>query len=151
VRLVGAGPEQPALERLGQQLGLGQRLSILPLVPSTEMPRAMTAFDAFVLPSRSRPNWKEQFGRVLVEAMACGVPVVGSTCGEVPNVIGDAGLVFEEEDAAALAQHLRRLYADAPLRADLARRGRERVLAQYTQRRVADETVAVYEQVMGEG
>ena len=46
-----------------------------------------------MLPSLTRPNWKEQFGRVLVEAMACGVPVVGSDSGEIPRVIGEAGLV----------------------------------------------------------
>ncbi len=151
VRLVGAGPEQKALERLGKQLGLGQRLSIAPLVPSTQMPRALAGFDCLVLASRSRPNWKEQFGRVLVEAMACGVPVVGSTCGEVPHVIADAGLVFPEEDVAALARHLRALSDDAQrtLRADLAGRGRARVLAHYTQRQVAVDTVSVYKEVMG--
>jgi glycosyltransferase involved in cell wall biosynthesis len=149
VRLVGAGPEQPALQRLGERLGLGKRLSIVPLVPSTEMPRALAGFDCLVLPSRSRPNWKEQFGRVLIEAMACGVPVVGSTCGEVPNVIGDAGLVFPEEDVAALASHLRSLRDDTALRASLAARGRTRVLERYTQKRVADETISVYTEVMG--
>ena len=150
VRLVGAGPERPALERLAAQLGLGTRLSLQPLVPSIEMPRAFAALDCLVLPSRSRPNWKEQFGRVLIEAMACGVPVVGSTCGEVPNVIGDAGLVFPENDVAALAAHLRALCADPTLRADLAARGRARVLARYTQQQVADQTIAVYGQVLGD-
>lgn len=149
VRLVGAGPEQAALERLGDKLGLDGRLRIEPLVASVEMPRALRALDCLVLPSRSRPNWKEQFGRVLIEAMACGVPVVGSTCGEVPNVIGDAGLVFPEEDVAALADHLRALCSDAVLRDNLAARGRARVLAHYTQRRVADETVALYKEIMG--
>ncbi len=149
VRLVGAGPEQAALARLGERLGLGERLTMAPLVASTEMPRMLAALDCLVLPSRSRPNWKEQFGRVLIEAMACGVPVVGSTCGEVPNVIGEAGLVFAEEDVAGLAEHLRAL-RDAPaLRADLAARGRARVLARYTQKRVAEETVGVYEEVIG--
>jgi glycosyltransferase involved in cell wall biosynthesis len=109
----------------------------------------MREFDCLVLPSRSRPNWKEQFGRVLIEAMACGVPVVGSTCGEVPHVIGDAGLVFPENDAAALAAHLRALCGSAELRADLARRGRARVLAKYTQQQVAEATVAYYEETLG--
>ena len=149
VRLIGAGPEQPRLQRLGARLGLGPRLSVLPLVPSTEMPRALAALHCLVLPSRSRPNWKEQFGRVLVEAMACGVPVVGSTCGEVPNVIGDAGLLFAEEDVPSLAAHLRALFDGAALRTDLAARGRARVLERFTQRQVAAETVAVYQEVMG--
>jgi len=48
----------------------------------------MNSLDVLVLPSRSRSFWKEQFGRVLIEAMACGVPVIGSSSGEIPNVIG---------------------------------------------------------------
>ena len=71
-----------------------------------------------MLPSRAMPNWQEQFGRVLIEAMACAVPVVGSDSGEIPNVIGDAGLVFPEDDVEALAQQLQRL-SDEPV---LARR-----------------------------
>lgn len=150
VRLIGAGPEQPRLERLGAQLGLDQRLSVQPLVPSLEMPRLLRDLDCLVLPSRSRRNWKEQFGRVLIEAMACGVPVVGSTCGEVPNVIGAAGLVFPEDEAAALAAHLRALCDDAALRARLARQGRERVLEKYTQQQVAEATVKFYHEVMAQ-
>jgi glycosyltransferase involved in cell wall biosynthesis len=86
----------------------------------------------------------------LVEAMACGVPVIGSDSGEIPHVIGDAGLIFPEGQAGTLQAHLARLLADPDLRADLARRGRERVLARYTQAQVAAQTYAVY-QAMGEG
>jgi len=100
--------------------------------------------DAFVLPSRSQHNWVEQFGRVLVEAMACGVPVVGSDCGEIPRVMGDAGLVFPENDVEALREHLVRLMRDSDLRAGLARRGRERALARFTQAHIAAQTVEVY-------
>ena len=101
-----------------------------------------------VLPSRSKPNWKEQFGRTLVEAMACGVPVIGSTCGEIPNVIGDAGLIFPEDDATALATQLRRLQSDCVVRADLAQRGRQRVLANFTQAQIARRTYEVYQAVL---
>ena len=51
-----------------------------------------------MLPSLTRPNWKEQFGRVLIEAMASGVPVIGSDSGAIPDVIGQAGLIFPEGD-----------------------------------------------------
>jgi glycosyltransferase involved in cell wall biosynthesis len=88
------------------------------------------------------------FGRVLIEAAACGVPVVGSDCGEIPNVVGDAGLIFPEGDADALRQHLMRLMRDSDLWADLARRGRERVLAHFTQAQVAAQTVAVYRELV---
>jgi glycosyltransferase involved in cell wall biosynthesis len=111
----------------------------------------MRQLDVLVLPSISRPNWKEQFGRVLVEAMACGVPVVGSTCGEIPNVVGDAGLLFPEGDVAGLRDCLARLQADAELGARLAEAGRARVAERFTQQRIAAETVAVYRQTMAGG
>ena len=148
VHLVGAGPEQGRLADLGETLGLRGRLRLDPLVPSTQMPALLRQWDALVLPSRTRPNWKEQFGRVLVEAMACGVPVVGSDSGELPNVIGDAGLIFAEGDAEALAAHLRALRDDPALRAGLAGRGRARALNCFTQQRVAEQTAAVYRAVL---
>jgi glycosyltransferase involved in cell wall biosynthesis len=85
---------------------------------------------------------------VLIEAMACGVPVIGSTCGEIPNVIGDAGLTFPEGDVEALRTALMRVQRDVALRQDLAARGRARVLAHYTQQQIAEATVQVYRQMM---
>jgi glycosyltransferase involved in cell wall biosynthesis len=101
------------------------------------------------LPSLTRPNWKEQFGRVLIEALACGVPVVGSDSGEIPNVIGEAGLVFAEGDEQALRARLSQLMANPDLRDELARKGRERVLAHYTQAQVAAKTYQVYNELLG--
>jgi len=80
--------------------------------------------------------------------MACGVPVVGAESGEIPHVVGEAGLVFPEDDWEALRDLLVRLMDDADLRAEMARRGRERVLAHYTQTRVAEETVRFYRRVL---
>jgi len=146
----GGGPEQERLERLARELKIADRVFFDAWIPSTQMPAYYGQLDALVLPSRSRPNWKEQFGRVLVEAMACETPVIGSTCGEIPNVIGDAGLVFEENDAAELRRHLLHLQQQPELRRELGRKGRQRVLEQYTQAQIAAQTVAVYRQVMRE-
>jgi len=148
--VVGAGPERERLEVLARRLGLADRVSFEGIVPSVRMPAFYQELDALVLPSRSRPNWVEQFGRVLIEAMACGVPVVGSDCGEIPNVVGDAGLIFPEGDMGALRECLMRLMRDLDLWADLARRGRERVLAHFTQAQVAAQTVAVYREMNDE-
>lgn len=142
--VVGEGPESNRLRVLAEQLRVAARVEFRPPLPSTRMPEFYRALDAFVLPSRALPNWKEQFGRVLIEAMACGVPVIASRCGEAPNVVGDAGLTFDEEDDAALAEHLTTLTAQPRLRAELSRRGRERVLACFTMRHIADRTAAVY-------
>jgi len=76
--------------------------------------------------------------------MASGVPVVGSDCGELPNVIGDAGLIFPEGNVEALRVHLMDLMRDQDRWTDLARRGRKRVLAHFTQAQVAAQTVTVY-------
>ena len=146
--LVGSGPEQPRLIELVQQLQIADRVRFLPWLPSAQTVDYYHTIDVLVLPSRSRPNWKEQFGRVLVDAMACGVPVIGSTCGEIPNVIGDAGLIFPEGDAAALRAQLQRLHDDAALRRDLAQRGRQRVLDHFTQAQIAQKTYEVYQGVM---
>jgi glycosyltransferase involved in cell wall biosynthesis len=96
-------------------------------VPHADVPRAMNCCDVIVLPSKTTPRWKEQFGRVLPEAMACGVPVIGSDSGNIPDMLGDAGLIFREGDVDALVATIRRVYDDRSLRHDLASRGRERV------------------------
>ena len=76
--------------------------------------------------------------------MACGVPVIGSDSGEIPNVIGDAGLSFPEGDSGALLRHLMALHDQPQLRESLASKGRKRVQAHFTMQRVADATVEVY-------
>jgi len=145
--LCGTGPLKAELQARLRDLGLAERAQFHDHVPSGEMPRYLRQMDVLVLPSLTRPNWKEQFGRVLIEAMSCGVPVVGSASGEIPHVVGDAGLIFPEGDAGALRFLLARLLEDAPLRRELGAKGRARVLAHYTQAKVAEETVALYKRL----
>jgi glycosyltransferase involved in cell wall biosynthesis len=73
----------------------------------SEMPNYMNAADVVVLPSVSTPKWKEQYGRVIPESMACGKVVVGSDSGTIPELIADAGFTFPEGDARRLAELLR--------------------------------------------
>lgn len=102
-------------------------------------PDYLGALDILVVPSRTMPRWKEQFGRVLVEALACGVPLVGSDSGNVPALIEDTGggLVFREGDAEDLAQKLEALLSDPEGARALAERGRARVVEKYSNPRVA--------------
>jgi len=148
--LYGAGPLHEPLVRRTTELGLADRVVFHDRVPSAEMPDHLRGLDVLVLPSLSRPNWKEQFGRVLVEAMACGVPVVGANSGEIPRVIGDGGLVFPEGDVLALSAWLSRLRENPALCRKLGARGRERVLTHYTQARIAAQTVALYRSLLGD-
>ncbi len=145
--LAGSGEELEALRALASSCGIGDRVSLGVRLPSGEMPDFYRSLDLLALPSRTRPNWKEQFGRVLIEAMACGVPVVGSSSGEIPNVIADAGAVFPEGDICALRAQMQRLMEDRAARNRLAAAGRQRVLARYTMAEIARRTVAVYSAV----
>ncbi len=146
--LLGDGPERSRLVGLAETLGIRERVDFLGHRPSTQIPALYRELDVLVLPSISRPNWVEQFGRVLIEAMASGVPVVGSTCGEIPNVIGDAGLICPEGDVRGLTATLARLMDAPSLRHELAERGRARVLARFTQAQVAVATWDVYRTIM---
>ncbi len=149
LEIVGDGPERASLQALATEQGISARVSFVPRIPSTDVPARLNRFDVLVLPSLSRPNWKEQFGRILIEAMACETPVLGADSGEIPNVIGNAGLIFPEGDVTALRAYLQRLCEDTRLRADLGAAGRQRVLAHYTQSRIAALTYSVYQEMLG--
>ncbi|HIP70821.1 MAG TPA: glycosyltransferase family 4 protein [Anaerolineae bacterium] len=149
VHIAGEGPERPYLEQLARQLGIQDRVQFDGAIPSCQMPAYLRQLDVLVLASRTLPNWKEQFGRVLVEAMACGVPVIGSDSGEIPNVIGDAGLTFAENSADELHTCLLHLLQSPALHDELSRKGRQRVLSHYTQAQIAAQTVAVYREMVG--
>jgi len=144
VVFIGHGPMQTTLQEQASRLGIAERVTFKAGVPTPQVPHELEQLAVLVLPSLTRPNWKEQFGRVLAEAMSCETPVIGSSSGEIPYVIGDAGLVFPEGNAHALATCVRRLLDDPALYADLATRGRQRVLEYYTQEHIAKQTYAVY-------
>lgn len=144
LKLVGSGPDEEMLRRMAAERGVAARVEFAAAVPTMEVPRVLAGMDAMALPSLTQPGWMEQFGRTLIEAMACGVPVVGSDSGEIPHVVGDAGIIVPEGDVAALAAAFQRLMDDHATRLALAERGRERVLEFFTQEQVARKIAAVY-------
>jgi glycosyltransferase involved in cell wall biosynthesis len=148
VVFIGNGPLKSELETLALRLGVTQRITFKPGLPTYEVPKELQQIDVLVLPSLTRPNWKEQFGRVLAEAMACETPVIGSSSGEIPYVIGDAGLVFAEGNTQELVACVRKLLEIPALYATLAARGRQRVLEYYTQEQIARQTYEVYLEMM---
>ena len=148
LRLVGGGSGRVEFGALARALGIGEKVDFLGQLPSTDLPAEYHRLDALVLPSLTRANWMEQFGRVLVEAMASGLPVIGSDSGAIPGVVGDAGLIVPEGDVDALALALRHLRDQPALRAELIEKGRARFLAHFTHERIAAATVDVYRELM---
>jgi len=125
---VGDGHWREGFQAKVREFGLEKRVISVGNVAYDSIAAYMHAMDAVVLPSETTPRVVEQFGRVLVEAMACGIPAIGSDCGGIPEVIGSAGRVFPERDHVALADTVQELAADACLRRCLSELGRERAV-----------------------
>ncbi|MFE4725146.1 glycosyltransferase [Microbacterium sp. NPDC056736] len=106
LRIAGAGPLAEQLGADAAARGLGERVELLGPLDPESVPDFYTGLDVLAVPSLPSPGWTEQFGRVAVEAMASGVPVVSSDAGALPEVVGGAGLVVPAGDAAALASAL---------------------------------------------
>jgi len=135
--LMGEGPHEPALRAAVAAGGLGGRVTFQPWGRPPDVAAFMRAQDAMVLPTRTTAAVKEQFGRVIIEAQACGTPVIGSTCGAIPDVIGRGGWIVPERDPAALAALLAQLSASPAERASRAGAGLENIAARFTYAAVA--------------
>ena len=138
--LVGDGPAKSSLTRLAQSLGVSDGLRFL-TVDYDEMPLVYAASDLLVLLSRNTRSWREQFGMVLVEALASGVPVLG-------EVLGDAAYLVDEKAPDQVCAALLTLAADPASRAALAAAGVERARTRYDCQDVARNLERVYEAVL---
>jgi glycosyltransferase involved in cell wall biosynthesis len=150
VLLVGDGPERADFEKEMAARNLLMRARFTGAIPYDRVPPHFQKMDLLVVPTQTTKRIREQFGRVLIEAMASGVPVIGSTCGAIPEVIGTAGLIFQEGDAADLARAIQRMLGDATLRERLANEGRARVEANYSWNVVAEKTFRLFNQMLRE-
>ncbi|VEP13929.1 Glycosyl transferase group 1 [Hyella patelloides LEGE 07179] len=154
--LLGRGELKAEIEQTAQKTGIQERLTIVESVPHDEVPRYINLMDTLVLPSETTSKfrtltaagWKEQFGHVLIEAMACQVSVIGSDSGEIPNVINDAGLVFPEGDIEALSHCLRQLIEKPHLNQKLANKGYQRAMTKYTNQALAKEQLNFYQELI---
>ena len=127
--MLGSGPEKDWLLARAETLGLGGRVEVLSPRDPMGVAEFISSLDALVLMSRTMPTWKEQFGRVVMEAHACGVPVIGSSSGSIPFVVGRGGWIVPEGDGTALAVVLERLAQtpeDVVATGDVGRREAER-------------------------
>jgi glycosyltransferase involved in cell wall biosynthesis len=124
--LLAGSDNDPTVHETLAEPALRGRAAYVGLLDREALWRFYASLDCLVLPSLTTSTWTEQFGGVLADAMAVGIPILGSSSGAIPEVIGPAGLVFPEGDVPAIAESLQRLSADPSLRESLGRRGRER-------------------------
>lgn len=154
--LLGRGPLKSVIQAQADAAGMGDRLVWVESVPHAEVPRYINLMNTLVLPSETShqfktltaTGWKEQFGHVLIEAMACQVPVIGSDSGEIPHVIADAGLIFPEGHVASLQQALLWLMDQPELAKELGDRGYQRAMSEYTNRALAQRQLKFYRQLL---
>lgn len=148
LRIVGDGPVRESLVALTHELGLSDRVRFSPTVPHGDAPRVLAEMDVMVLPARTVPTSRETFGRVLIEGMAAGCVVIASRSGAIPEVMGDAGILFPEEDVDALTNAIATALTNRELVADLRARGRERVRDYYTWDSIGKGLAEFYRQVL---
>jgi glycosyltransferase involved in cell wall biosynthesis len=127
---VGSGPLEVELKTFAA--AYPGRVHIAAGVPHAEIPRWLNAMTVLCAPSQTTARWREQFGRMLIEAMACGVPVIASESGEIPHVVGDAGVLVPEGDPAVWASAIDGVLGDERSRRSLAERGRARAETKFS-------------------
>jgi glycosyltransferase involved in cell wall biosynthesis len=143
---VGGGPMERDLSAFAARHP--QRVRVLTNVAHGEVPRHLNAMDVLCAPSRTTPAWREQFGRMLIEAMACGVPVVASRSGEIPHVVEDAGVLVDEADGPRWTAEIERLLADPDARASLSARGLLRAQERFSWSVVARAHLAFFDELI---
>ncbi len=143
---VGGGPLAGELSAFGA--AHPGRVQVLTDVAHDNVPDHLNAMDLMCAPSQTTARWREQFGRMLIEAMSCGVPVVASRSGEIPHVVGDAGLVVDEADVASWTTAIEHVIGDSALRRDLSARGLARAHEKYAWPVVARAHLKFFEELL---
>lgn len=141
--IAGAGEEEAELRQRCDAPGLRSRVQCLGVLDMSGMSNFYSALDVFVLPSLTTERWTEQFGFVLAEAMASGVPVIGSNSGAIPEVISDCGIVVQENDSKALAQAIQTMATDEVLRARFVKCGLDRFEREFSIKAYAEKIAAL--------
>lgn len=113
-----------------------------------DMPEIYRNADVFLLASRPTKFWQEQFGMVLVEAMASGLPIVVTNCGSISEVVGNAGLLVDVKDPKDFKNAFEKILSDANLREKLRLAGIKRAKHQFDSEYTAQKIAQIYEEVM---
>lgn len=153
--LLGRGELKDEILQKAEEKEIKDRIILIESVPHDEVADYINLMSTLILPSETTykfktltsVGWKEQFGHVIIEAMACKVPVIGSDSGEIPHVIGDAGLIFPEGNAEQLANRLEQLIDNQDLTENLAQMGYAKAMAQYTNIALAKQQLEFYQEL----
>ncbi len=148
--IAGDGPERPRLEELARSLALAAEVTFLGTISLQAVASLLETSDVLVLPSRRCKVWEEQFGRILIEAMAKAIVVVGSRTGAIPEVIGAGDLLFNEDDHDELAALLTTLAGDAELFEKRQRFLWERARDEYLNEILAQRRVDFFSRLLGQ-
>ena len=127
LKIVGSGPGKPRVQKLISRLGIDEACTFEGSKSYDAMPDVYRSADLFVLPSIPMAGWQEQFGMSLIEAMACGTPVISTLSGAIPEIAGDAALLCQPNDFLSLYESIRKVIQEPALRDDLSKAGRSRV------------------------
>lgn len=146
--IVGSGPEEAALRAMIANYQLERRVHLVGDVAYDLLPQYMNCMDVGIVPSQTTKRWKEQFGRVLIELMSCEVPVVGSDSGSIPEVIGEAGVIFPEKNLEQLVTILEELRRAPRHCQELGTLGRARVLDRYSVTIMCQRFLTMYARLM---
>ena len=148
VLLIGSGPEEANLRTWAATHG--DRVKLVTNARHDEVPTYLNACDILCAPSQTAAHWREQFGRMLIEAFATEVAVIASDSGEIPYVVGDAGIIVGEKDDAGWESAIADLLENSERRRELAVRGLERVHSTYAWPVVARRHIEFFEQIVAE-
>jgi phosphatidylinositol alpha-1,6-mannosyltransferase len=143
---VGGGPMIAELSTF--RVAHPDRVRILTDVAHEGVPAYLNAMDVLCAPSRTTARWREQFGRMLIEAMACGVPIVASRSGEIPFVVADAGVLVDESSVPEWAAALDRLLTEPETRRTLSEAGVARARERFAWPVVARAHLAFFEELL---
>ena len=150
--IVGDGPERKSLADRVKELGLEDSVTFTGQVSDEELKDYYSRASVFVLPSITVNNQTEGLGVVLLEAMASGIPVIGSNTGGIPDIIEDKvnGLLVPPGDPDALAEAIIRIFEDRDLADRFREAGLETVKGRFSWDKISDQFIEVYREVLHE-
>lgn len=147
--VLGSGPGLDRVEKLIERVGVRDACTLAGTVRYDEMPSAFRSADLFVLPSIATPEWQEQFGMSLIEAMACGVPIVTTYTGSIPEIAGDAAVLCQPNDFVSLYESIRNLVLEPSKREALGEAGRARAVEHFDLDSYTGTLAQVYDALAG--